>query len=906
MSTDRWSQIEIMLTRLGVSDNRRFRIKEIRSHVTTISSLGTQTMPDFTLHNVTHSDNLIAILDRLKQMRQFTLSEYEAYLLAASAYLHDLGMFFTEGRFQNEILPDIERRLRLCPNDHCDGVNQYSLVGVSIPNQIRLLHHLLSAHWVLNVPPYSLGIEPVDRPYLAIICRGHRGANLNATGCDCYKNTVISGEFSETIRIGLLAGLLRLADALDFYSNRAPAELLESKVYEFLDNPIALEHWLKHYFVKDPHLDFQNDAGNNLLVCQIVVAVPANELVSGKSYLEFMRPLFEKHIVEANKTDLNINQYPASFTTALGLEGLRASLKYETLVGGDRIFPARIATEISSAQAGDILAFLKRYRPNGHSQPSADAPAAETVFSSIRPDSRWPTGVNRILVLAPLFGASNIYYSNLLNGIIHAATKLDYGLSIQPIVDFKQKRALSDYAPLDSLSGLIAITCQVDGSSWLEECRTANLPIVLIHDNIEEAQLENTTVVSYLWPNLEALRDLVRHLVHVHNCRNICVVMTKPHGHRIRKQKLDYICEMVKQEGLTSLDVSDREHLFTVPEYTHKAGQEIAEEILDINPTVDAIMCLADVTAIGLLQTLKEHHRDDVMVTGFDNIDLAEHFQLTSVDQQIKTTGERAVMDLHSALQNRVYALDRPTYIPTTLVVRASCCGPRLSPFKRYNPVQRFAVYYVIEDERILSMIERVRRAIYELPGRLDNTNELIGNAPLFPTHVTIKGIFQLDVDHHVQTFLDDLTKVVKSMKRFRIKVKDVRTYPEKSISLGFDAESEHEMRNLQQRLLPTINSHRLSTVIEPEFRAALKVEADMHGQQNTRDFGEPRIGELFQPHITIVSGVGKDGADRAAIEQHINIRELAGRTLEVNKISVLYETTLGSSWEILKEISLT
>jgi hypothetical protein len=125
------------------------------------------------------------------------------------------------------------------------------------------------------------------------------------------------------------------------------------------------------------------------------------------------------------------------------------------------------------------------------------------------------------------------------------------------------------------------------------------------------------------------------------------------------------------------------------------------------------------------------------------------------------------------------------------------------------------------------------------------------------------------------------------------------------SISLGFDKESDQELRNLQQRILPTVNAFRNRKVIEPEFRNSIQSAADPQAMHNTVEFGEPFIGDLFHPHITIVSGV-KAAADRTTIEGFINIPELSDLELKVNKISVVYETLLCSSWEVLKEITLT
>jgi len=170
---DRWPLVEQALKQLGVVQTAY--IAEIRAKFRAISSIGLHLMPDFTLHQVDHSDNIILLLRELQQVTSFELGSYEAYLLAASAYLHDLGMFFSRLRFEQEILPYAADRLSFCPKNKCDSwENYYSIEGKEIGVQIRMTHNLLSAYWLLESSLETLGIKSGDKPYLAAICRGHR------------------------------------------------------------------------------------------------------------------------------------------------------------------------------------------------------------------------------------------------------------------------------------------------------------------------------------------------------------------------------------------------------------------------------------------------------------------------------------------------------------------------------------------------------------------------------------------------------------------------------------------------------------------------------------------------------------------------------------------------------------
>jgi DNA-binding LacI/PurR family transcriptional regulator len=93
-------------------------------------------------------------------------------------------------------------------------------------------------------------------------------------------------------------------------------------------------------------------------------------------------------------------------------------------------------------------------------------------------------------------------------------------------------------------------------------------------------------------------------------------------------------------------------------------------------PSTDAIVCLSDTTAIGILERLTQLGlRRRIRVTGFDNIEMSGYSDLTTVDQQLTATGERALLDLHNAIQyDRCVPFQSVSLIPTTLKERGSCC----------------------------------------------------------------------------------------------------------------------------------------------------------------------------------------------------------------------------------------
>ena len=513
---------------------------------------------------------------------------------------------------------------------------------------------------------------------------------------------------------------------------------------------------------------------------------------------------------------------------------------------------------------------------------------------------RTATPVGRILVLCPLFGASKIYYSDLLAAMLDRAKRYGHQLIIQP-VDMAHKEPLRVYydSPSD-LDGVIAVTCQVEGTSWLEECKAENLPIVLVQDNIPAAQIEGTTVVSYIQPELGALRELVTHLVKSHRCRRIWLVCVNERGHAIRQRKLDVLRSAMAENGL---DPAEGLEVFYIREYTHSEGERAAAEILDGDPSVDAIACLGDVTAIGVMQELQAQGREDVRVTGFDDIELAERFGLTSVDQQIKAIGQRALQD--SAIRYGVCATVDPVYIPTTLKTRSSCCAPGGKSGRRHSAyARRLALYWVVREQRVLRAVERMRYLVCAIPDAGANTVGLLGKAPLFPLHVTVKGIFRLRTGASVADLAASLEGILNSVPGFAVRLAGIANHPGDTASIVLDEEGADGFAELQRAVLPVVDAHRDRSV-EPEFRSNLGGE-DSEVRERVLESGEPFVGPAYRPHITVASGIASE-RDYQRVKTIIDgeMKRLGSVDLVVDALWLATESVLGGAWDVEREFRL-
>jgi DNA-binding LacI/PurR family transcriptional regulator len=275
-------------------------------------------------------------------------------------------------------------------------------------------------------------------------------------------------------------------------------------------------------------------------------------------------------------------------------------------------------------------------------------------------------GQPSILTLTPLLGAAPFYYSGILQELSDLSVQHGLRMVIHPVPNRKAKGPLKDYdINLSALRGIIAINCHVADSTWLHECQSSGVPMVLIHDNLPPDRYEGSGMVSSIWEDLIGLEDCLDHLVQYHRCNNVRVVLPNPQDHFHRQRKLKLILKRAETLGI-SLDPVEHVHL--VDQHKYADGLTVGREIIESDDEAQAVLCLSDEVALAVWQEAQSRGRS-LRVTGFDNTPLAEYFGLASVDHHRRLTAERAILQLSSEAHHGTIE------IRTVFVPRASCCG---------------------------------------------------------------------------------------------------------------------------------------------------------------------------------------------------------------------------------------
>lgn len=183
---------------------------------------GPNLLQHYTNHDLAHSQRLVEILGKLLVGYPHLLNTNERFVLTAAVYLHDIGM-------------QSSNHAGLAPKTEY-SVGELKVIGEK--------HNEFSSKMILeSVSPtanLSLGLGGCKdyAPFIATIARYHRVLDLNDVQDTCFAG--------ETIRLRLLAALLRLADALDQDFRRVNMDVLKLRYF-----PVESKlHWWAHHYVQ--------------------------------------------------------------------------------------------------------------------------------------------------------------------------------------------------------------------------------------------------------------------------------------------------------------------------------------------------------------------------------------------------------------------------------------------------------------------------------------------------------------------------------------------------------------------------------------------------------------------------------------------------------------------------------
>ncbi|MBD3943505.1 LacI family DNA-binding transcriptional regulator [Microbacterium sp. NEAU-LLC] len=223
-------------------------------------------------------------------------------------------------------------------------------------------------------------------------------------------------------------------------------------------------------------------------------------------------------------------------------------------------------------------------------------------------------------------------------------------------------------ARLHLYDGVLLSVAGLD-SDRLERVRTAK-PLVLLGERDAPERFDHVRLA-----NEEGARLATAHMIDGGSRRIVALGGTIDPGHTMSSDR-----RLGWERAMTDAGLGvDPRYVVPFPVYSSAAARDALLAVIDSGLPFDGVFSTTDVVALGAISALSERGLripEDVQVTGFDNLEMAQFVPpgLTSVDANHEELAEKAVGILH----RRIAGWDGPAehvVIPVRLVVRGSTRG---------------------------------------------------------------------------------------------------------------------------------------------------------------------------------------------------------------------------------------
>lgn len=234
---------------------------------------------------------------------------------------------------------------------------------------------------------------------------------------------------------------------------------------------------------------------------------------------------------------------------------------------------------------------------------------------------------------------------DVFKGVYTAIEETEYELAIYLIDSKKQKRkSYAQFCRERNIGGAILQGIRTD-DPYFEELVNTNIPCVLIDFNLDN---KTPLIGQVSIDNVEASRKIAERILN-NNHRNIAIMAGKKEAY-INNERLEGTRTAFHSAGI---QLDDEDILYG--QFMEQTAYEKAKKYLEKKqPT--AFIAFSDLMAIGVMKAIKEaglRIPEDISVTGFDNISLAEFTNppLTTVQQNFFELGKQAALHLQSIME---------------------------------------------------------------------------------------------------------------------------------------------------------------------------------------------------------------------------------------------------------------
>lgn len=268
---------------------------------------------------------------------------------------------------------------------------------------------------------------------------------------------------------------------------------------------------------------------------------------------------------------------------------------------------------------------------------------------------------NRIGVLTPFFTAPS--FVQRFRGVASALSKANYELVIYPVDSLSHLQGYISSIPLmRNIDGLIIMSLAL-GDQDAQRLAANGMETVLI-------EYSHPKLNSIVIDDEQGGRLAAKHLVKKgHKTFGFLGDIESPEKFAIHpvKSRLTGFTQVIQEAGLSL----PQAYIRSAP-YTQEESRQAARELLGLPKPPSAIFAASDTQAMSVMKVARQLNitiPEDLAVVGFDDIDVAEHVDLTTTCQHLDESGRLAAEILLAHINEPNRPLQHIT-LPLNLIER--------------------------------------------------------------------------------------------------------------------------------------------------------------------------------------------------------------------------------------------
>ncbi len=257
-------------------------------------------------------------------------------------------------------------------------------------------------------------------------------------------------------------------------------------------------------------------------------------------------------------------------------------------------------------------------------------------------------------IIVPFF--TRPFFIEVLRGVVEAITRMGRELVLYNVETNDQRdRYFRELPGQRKVDGLLVISLPPDDAA-ATAFRQAGMPVVLV-------DAYNPLLTSLVVDNIEGAYQAVKYLI-AHGHRRIGFINGIIEGNFHFNQANDRLIGLHRAIGEAGLLFEPE--LVLTSAWDRQGGRQAALQLLTRADRPTAIFAASDVQAIGVLEAARSLHLSvpgDLSLIGYDDIEMAEVLELSTIQQPMKHMGELGVQKLNALIEDSADGESAPELI---------------------------------------------------------------------------------------------------------------------------------------------------------------------------------------------------------------------------------------------------